>query len=130
PNGSGALAEITLQPPDEIVRKGLDGAPTRRHFALCYRVEHADGHAVAKTARELRRAEDGGGRRILHVFVFAGKLWSTADAARVEQPRAGSVVAIQIEAEESLPLEEEGPLLGKERLEGGEIHNGRIRLDL
>lgn len=95
-------------------------------------IERADGEG-AGPAGELGRADDGRlprHRDVASVRLVGVALGPAPDPARVEQAGALAVVAVQIEAEIAGALHEERAPLLVERLEGRQVHDGRIRLDL
>ena len=53
-----------------------------------------------------------------------------ADPPRVEEARAGAVVAVEVEAQIPGALDEERPTLGVKRLERRQVDHGRVGLDL
>ena len=58
------------------------------------------------------------------------ELRRAADAPRVEEAGAAAIVAVHVEAEDPRALDEEGPPLREERLEGAEIDDRGIGFDL
>ena len=90
-----------------------ENAPTRPVSFAAPMMVAAAGAAEYSSSVELRRA-----------------LRRAADAARVEQPGAGAVVAVDRKLEGARSLDEERPPLLEERLEGVEVDDRRIGFDL
>jgi hypothetical protein len=91
------------------------------------RVHEADRPAVLRLSGQLRRAEDRGGARHVHVHCIADSrpLRGAPDPAAVEE--LGTAPA---EAEHLAALHEEGPAFGEPRFEHGEVHLRGIRFHL
>ena len=141
-----AAAEILGHAAHEIIRQRLDRIP---HAAAVEALDHgplASGHgiegadrpAAGRAAGQLRRAEDGRGLRfvdeLVHGVTVGRQLRRATDAARAEHRQARHVRAEEAaqpaEAEVPRALDEERPPLVEGGLEVGEIHDGRIDLDL
>ncbi len=135
-----ALVEVLLQAQAEIIGQRLDGdaigdAAGEDAGALRAReaLDDADRQAGARLAGQLERADDG--RRLGRSDEAVGLgivLRRPADAAGIEEVVAGhiAVPAHQPEAEDVPALDEERPLLLVIGLEGGQVDDGRVGLDL
>src|SRR5207249_414623 len=143
-DGGIAVTQVALQPPHEVIRerlhlvavRGTGRAGRRRPLACGHGVEHADGPTVCPFAAEFGRAENGAARRHVDEVVGRGgrSFGGPSDAARVEV--LGSVgelrepPSVAPEAEDLSSLDEEGPPLLELYLEGGEVDDRGIELDL
>ena len=141
-----ATLVIPLQSPDKVVGERLDGLCEARAVGsldtclhtIGHRVQHADGEAAVGAPGDLGGAENGGA--LWNVGVFArvgGKVGTrrrTPDAAGVERFERRDVAAEEAaeaaESEDSRALDEERALFRKEALEGREIHDRGVDLDL
>ena len=134
------VRELATHARDGIAGERLHGLPRQEatsqdvgELLLRDGVHHAD-RVPAHAARQLRRAENRrlrrrvGVRRIVDRQI-AGGLRRTADAPGVEQVVA-AVVAVGVEAKVAGTLDEEGAPLREERLEGRQVDDGRVGLDL
>src|SRR5436309_3825182 len=111
------VAVILRQPQHAVVRERLDGGAALGR-ALGDPLNGTDREPTGQAARDLRGTQDARG--------------IVADPPRVEQPFTATVhdVAVHTEIEDARSFHEERAPLLIERLEGREIDDRRVRLDL
>src|SRR5439155_17961100 len=143
PEARIATVEVAPYAADEVVRGRLHLVPGvrpggrvehRGALPSGERVEHAYGPAPGRPPAQLGGAEDrGAGGHVLEIPVRFS-LGVAADTARVKvERRAAEIVdaaSVAPEVENLGALDEERPVFLEELLEGGQVHERLVHLDL